>query len=162
MNEERTAYNLFIGKTVDGYYLFLENAFKHSDDFKGLTWNEFEFLTEREKEERDDDYFYCDEWEYLFGEYIKYSHDYNTTFNEWVEMAKDEWGSLDDSYAYTWWLSDAMEYAKKKEDIDYEYSNCVGGWRCFNEDSIKKENFEYYIPKNLRILQKLYKEYEEK
>ena len=53
-----------------------------------------------------------------------------------------------------------MEYANKKEETDYEYSDCIWCWRMFNEENIKEDYYEYFIPENLEILKKEYNKYE--
>lgn len=162
--EERTSYNLFIGKSNDGEYIFLEEAFKHWDWFKWLTWNSFTFHTEMQKNEDDDNYLYDSDWEYLFWEYIKNMHDYNTSFNDWVEMCKDEHPNgvaYDDSYCDEEWLQEAMKKASELEGYDYEYSDCRGGWRMFNHEMLSERYYEYVIPANLKVLRDLYYKYEE-
>lgn len=156
-------FNLFIGKSKDWEYIFLENAFCYKDWMSGLTGNSFEFHTEMQKNEMDDDYLYDSEWEYLFCEYIKNMHDYNTSFNDWVEMCKDEHPNgvaYDDSYCDEEWLQEAMKYASEQEGYDYEYSDCRWWWRMFNEENIQEDYYEYFIPENLKKLQEQYREYE--
>lgn len=167
-------YNLFIGKSKDGEYIFLEEAFRYGkqvwnmfkpdkDWMKGLTGNTFEFHTEMQKNEMDDDYLYDSDWEYLFCEYIKNMHDYNTSFNDWVEMCKDEHPNgvaYDDSYCDEDWLQEAMKYASEQEGYDYEYSDCRGGWRIFEHKMLDEDYYEYFIPENLKTLRDLYYKYE--
>ena len=163
MEREEKELNLFIGKTNDWEYVFVEKCFKDWGGWCWLTWNWFEFLTEMQKDERDDDYLYDGDWEYLFCEYIKYSHDHNTSFEDWVEMCKDEhpnWVSLDDSYCGEEWLQDIMEYASEKEWYDYEYSNCIHWGRMFDEQYVNRDNYEYVDEDNFNKLVELYKEYE--
>lgn len=161
--EFRNKFNLFIWKSKDGEYIFLEESFNHKDWMSGLTGNSFEFHTEMQKNEMDDDYLYDSDGEYLFCEYIKNMHDYNTSFNDWVEMCKDEHPNgvaYDDSYCDEEWLQEAMKYASEQEGYDYEYSDCRGGWRMFNEENIQEDYYEYFIPENLKKLQEQYREYE--
>lgn len=162
--EFRNKFNLFIWKSKDWEYIFLEEAFNHQDGMSGLTGNSFEFHTEMQKNEMDDDYLYDSDGEYLFCEYIKNMHDYNTSFNDWVEMCKDEHPNgvaYDDSYCDEDWLQEAMKYASEQEGYDYEYSDCRGGWRMFNDENTKEDYYEYFIPENLKVLQEMYREYEE-
>lgn len=155
--------HLFIGKSKDWEYIFLEKAFNDDGWWSWLTGDSFDFHTEMQKEEDEDNYLYGSDWEYLFCEYIKYSHDHNTSFEEWVEMCKDEHPNgvaYDDSYCDEEWLRNAMEIASEKEGYDYEYSNCCGGWRMFNDENTKEDYYEYVIGDNLKVLQKLYNEFE--
>ena len=157
--------NLFIGKSKDWEYIFLEKAFNDDGWFSWLTGNSFEFKTERQKERDEDNYFSSDnsDIEYLFSEYIKWSHDWDTSLNEWIDMVKDEhpnWASYDDSYCDEEWLQEAMKYASEKEWYDYEYSDCRGGWRMFDDENTKEDYYEYFIPENLKLLQEQYKEFE--
>lgn len=161
--EFRNKFNLFIWKSKDWEYIFLEESFNHKDGMSGLTGNSFEFHTEMQKNEMDDDYLYDSDWEYLFCEYIKNMHDYNTSFNDWVEMCKDEHPNgvaYDDSYCDEEWLQEAMKYASEQEGYDYEYSDCRWWWRMFDEENIKEDYYEYFIPENLKKLQEQYREYE--
>ena len=144
---------LFIGKLNNWEFVFLV----------GWTPNTFEFHTEFSKNEMEDDYLYNSEWEYLFTEYIKYSHDHNCSFEDWVEMVKDEHPNgacYDDSYIDEDWLQEGMRYACEKDEEDYEYSNWrSSGW--FKDDdwipeSYKESNYEWFIPERLKVLQDLY------
>lgn len=162
---DRQKLNLFLGKTNDWEFVFLESAFKYEDWMSGLTYNVFEFKTEDDKDNDEESYFDdTSETEYMFCEYIKYSHDWNTSVNDWIEMVKDErqnWACYDDSYSWEEWLEDAMEYASEVDDEDYEYSNCRWWWRLW-KDSVYSDidNYEYTIADNWDRFQKLLVEYE--
>lgn len=157
--------NLFIGKTTDGTYLFLEDAFKYLDDetkkvwLKGLTGFELEFLTQWDMDRRIDDY----DWLELWKEAVCY---WNCTerYKDWKDEVLDngdaEMTVRDDSFCDEKCVQEALEYVNEKEEADYEYTNCVGCWRYFDDEDIKAENFEYYIEENLKTLQRLYNEYE--
>ena len=160
MRTEKT-YNLFIWKTNDWTYLFLEDAFRYWDDWMHwLTGFEMEFHTDEEWEQSLDDLFDWDGYDFYL-EYLKCNRPNDISYNDWCDMVRDEKDSdYDDSFSGYSCVEDALEYASKKEDIDYTLTNCIGCWRHFNDENVKTEYYEYYIPKNLKLLQKLYKEYE--
>lgn len=158
-DREEKRYDLFIGKLKNGGYNFLEYAFKHWD-FKGLVWYELEFLTEGMLDERWDNY----DWEDLRRETV---HAWRTELglDDWVDNV-ERWDGrqsiLDDSYCSYDCVNEAMGMASERDEVEYEYTDCSWWWRCFDETSIKEDSYEWYIPENLELLQKLYKEYEEK
>lgn len=155
--EERTSYNLFIGKSNDGEYIFLEEAFKHWDWFKWLTWNTFEFLTQWDLDKRKEDY----DWLELWKEAV-YHWNCTDSFEDWKEEAmEDDNCVLDDSYSQEEWLRNAMDVANQHESEDYEYSDCRGGWRMFNHEMLSERYYEYVIPANLKVLRDLFYKYEE-
>ena len=161
MNEKNlTTYNLFIWKSNSWEYIFLQEVFEYRDwKVKWLCWASFNFLTQSELDDRIEDYDWYDFWK----EAVCYNH---TTlwFNDWVEEIKDNWDAecvaRDSSYEDEEWLQKAMEYANKKEETDYELSDCIRWWRIFNEENIKEDYYEYFIPENLEILKKEYNKYE--
>lgn len=159
-DREEKRYDLFIGKLKNGGYNFLEYAFKHWDGFKGLVWYELEFLTEEMLDERWDN---CD-WEDLRREAV---HAWKTELglDDWVNNI-ERWDGrqsiLDDSYCSYDCVNEAMEMASERDEVEYEYTDCSWWRRCFDGTSIKEDSYEWYIPENLELLQKLYKEYEEK
>lgn len=164
MEREEKQFNLFIGKTTDWEYVFLDSAFNDWER-SGITWHTFEFHTEFSKNNEEDSYLYSDDWEYLFCEYIKYSHDHDTTFNEWVEIYKEEHpngASFDESYYDEEWLREGMDYASNEEDLDFEFSDCRSGGRIFDEWYIKKENYEYLIEDNFNVLVDCFNKYEKR
>lgn len=163
MKDERTSqtYNLFIGKSNDWEYVFLEEAFKYGKDWmKGLTWSTFEFLTQWDLDKRIEDY----DWLELWKEAV-YHWNYTDSYQDYVEEVKDNWDAeatvKDDSYCNEQWLKDAMDVARQHELEDYEYSDCRGGWRIFNHEMLSERYYEYVIPANLKILRDLYYKYEE-
>ena len=162
MKDERTSktYNLFIGKSKDWEYIFLEEAFKYGRDWmKGLTWSTFEFLTGWDLDERIDDY----DWMELRREAVAH---WNCTksYRDWVKEVKRNWNAKmivrDDSYCNKKRLQNAMDFARQYEVIDYEYSDCRWWWRMFDEENIKEDYYKYFIPENLEFLQEQYKEFE--
>lgn len=127
---------------------------------KGLTGFELEFHTEEEAEESFENLFDWD-WFDFYIDYLKNTNDWNCTYYDWQEMVKSEKDSdFDDSFCNYGCVQDALEYASEKEDIEYKYTNCVWCGRHFNDENVKTKYFEYYNKENLRLLQKLYKEYE--
>lgn len=152
-------FNLFIGKSKDWEYIFLDESFAYSDWMSGLTWTSFEFLTQYDLDKRIDDY----DWEELWKEAV-YHWNCRDSYRDWVEEVKSNWDAemtvKDDSYCDEERLQEAMKYANEKEERDYEYSDCRGGWRMFDEDNIKEDYYEYFIPENLKKLQEQYREYE--
>lgn len=161
-----TNYNLFIWKTIDWTYVFLEDAFKYTDDetkkvwLKGLTGFELEFHTQEEAEESLENLFDGDGYDFYL-EYLKHNRPNDVSYDDWCDMVRDEKESdYDDSYCNKECVQNAMEYANEKEWADYELTNCIGWGRHFNDENIKAENYEYFIEENLKTLQKLYKEYE--
>lgn len=161
-----TNYNLFIGKTIDWTYVFLEDAFKYTDDetkkvwLKGLTGFELEFHTQEDVDESLENLF-DGEWYDLYIQYLERERPNDVSYNDRCEMVRDERSNdYDDSFCNEKCVQDALEYANEKEWEDYEYTNCIWCWRHFNEENTKAENYEYFIEENLKTLQKLYKEYE--
>lgn len=156
-------YNLFIGKTKDGTYLFLEESFSYDDDnkFKGLTGYELEFHTEDEGRESLEDFLMDgDSYDYYI-EYLKRETPQDVSYDDWCDMVRDEKETdYDDSFCNKQWVIDAIKYANEKEGEEYYYTNCISCWRLFKDETIQVENFEYCIPENLKLLQQLYAEYE--
>lgn len=160
-DREEKRYDLFIGKLKNGGYNFLEYAFKHWDGFKGLVWYELEFLTEEMLDERWDNY----DWEDLRREAV---HAWGTELglDDWVDNV-ERWDGkesiLDNSYWYKGWVENVMKEASERDGVEYEYTDCIWWWRHFSKEyNVNTEDYEWYIPENLELLQKLYKEYEEK
>ena len=90
MERKEIELNLFIGKTKNDEFVFLEKAFDNGS-FKGLCGNTFRFYTEFAKENMEEDYFYGDdECIDFFCDYVKRTHDLDSSYNDWVEMVKDE------------------------------------------------------------------------
>lgn len=152
--------NLFIGKSKDWEYIFLDEAFTYGNWWmSGLTWTTFEFLTQYDLDNRIEEY----DWEELWKEAV-YHWNCKDSYRDWVEEVKSNWDAestvKDDSYSWEERLEKAMQYANEKEERDYEYSDCRWGWRMFDEENIKEDYYEYFIPENLKKLQELYREYE--
>lgn len=159
MERFENKFNLFIGKSKDWEYIFLDESFTYKDWMSGLTWTSFEFLTQYDLDRRIEEY----DWEELWKEAV-YHWNCRDSYRDWVEEVKSNWDAemtvKDDSYCDEEWLQEAMKYANEKEERDYEYSDCRGGWRMFDEDNIKEDYYEYFIPENLKKLQGQYREYE--
>lgn len=162
MNDRKaTNYDLFIGKTIDWTYMFLEEAFQYWDWLKWLTGYELEFHTEEESESSLEDFFDGEGYDFYI-QYLEKERPNDVSYNDWCDMVRDEKSNdYDDSFCCEKCVEDAMDYANEKEGENYEYTNCIACWRHFNEENIKEENYEYFIEENLKLLQKLYKEYEE-
>lgn len=155
-----TTYNLFIWKSNDWEYIFLQEAFEYREwRLKWLNWTYFNFLTQSDLDDRIEDY----DWYELWKEAVQ-AEQTTSSFIDWEDEVKDcwdaEWVARDSSYEDEDWLQKAMEYANKKEETDYEYSDCIWCWRMFNEENIKEDYYEYFIPENLEILKKEYNKYE--
>lgn len=152
--------NLFIGKSKDWEYIFLDEAFTYGKWWmSGLTWTTFEFLTQYDLDKRIEDY----DWEELWKEAV-YHWNCKDSYRDWVEEVKSNWDAestvKDDSYCDEQWLQDAMSVARQHEERCFEYSDCRWWWRMFDEENIKEDYYEYFIPENLKKLQELYREYE--
>lgn len=152
-------FNLFIGKSKDWEYIFLEESFMYKDWMSGLTWTLFEFLTQYELDKRIDDYDWLDLWKEAV-----YHWNCTESYQDWKDEILDNWDAemtvRDNSYEWEEWLEEAMKYASEQEGYDYEYSDCRWWWRIFDEENIKEDYYEYFIPENLKKLQEQYREYE--
>ena len=165
MDRESMVFNKFIWKTYDDEFIFLDEIFKYWDSWSTwLTYSSFTFHTEMQKDKDDDDYLYSSEWEYLFTEYIKRSHDYNTSMEEWIDMCKDEhpnWVAYDDSDCWEQWLLDVMKQYSEETWYDYEYSNCVWWWRMWKDSPLaNRDTYEFVNEEFWPEFQKLLDEYE--
>ena len=152
--------HLFIWKEAHSWeYVFLDEAFKNGNDFKGLTGQKFIFLTEEEVSDRIDDYDFHD----LRVEAVKHNNT-DDWFDDWVdsldERNKVQW-VLDGSYSRQNWLRNAMDDVNEKEDTDYEYSDCVSGGRIFDEEMLDREFWEYVDEENFKKFVLLFNEYEQ-
>lgn len=164
MTENRLTLNLFIWKRTDGEMVFLEEAFMHSPDFKGLTWNGFQFYTEEEKEEDEERYFDDEDYvEESYCAYIKRTHNWCCTVEDWIDFVKQENPDgicYDNSYRCKSRVEEAMEVAREKDDEEYEYTDCIHSGRMFNEDYLNRDNYERVIEENFEKLKELYKDFE--
>lgn len=152
--------HLFIWKEAHSWeYVFLDEAFKNGNDFKGLTGQKFIFLTEEEVSDRIDDYDFHD----LRVEAVKHNNTddwYSDWFDSLDEREKEQC-VLDDSYSGTSWLCNTMDDVNGKEDQDYEYSDCVSVGRIFNEEMLDREFWEYVDEENFKKFVLLFNEYEQ-
>ena len=80
-------YNLFIGKTKDGTYLFLEESFSYDYDnkFKGLTGYELEFHTEDESRESLEDFLMDGDSYDCYIEYLKRETSQDVSYDDWCD-----------------------------------------------------------------------------
>lgn len=151
--------HLFIWKEAHSWeYVFLDEAFKNGNDFKGLTGQKFIFLTEEEVSDRIDDY----DFHELRVEAVR-NNNTDDWYSDWFDSLyeSEKLGCvLDDSYSGTSWLNNTMGYANEIEDQDYEYSDCVSGGRIFDEEMLDRDFREYVDEENYKKLLDLYQEYE--
>ena len=156
-NRNEITFNLFIGKTLDGEYVFLDYAFKHYG-LKGLTGSWFYFLTDEDLDNIIENYDCTYEWK-------------EAVANDKTELWLEEWSEefkqnadiqyfIDTSSSQTKWLSDAVEYASERELHNYTATDCCHAGRIFNEEYLEEGTYSYFIPENLEKLKELYKEYE--
>ena len=147
-NRNEITFNLFIGKTLKGEYVFLDYAFKHYW-LKGLTGYWFYFLTDEDLDNIIENYDCTYEWK-------------EAVANDKTELGLEEWSEelkqnadiehfIDTSWSQTKWLSDVVEYANERE---------LHNWRIFTEEYLEEGTYSYFIPENLEKLKELYKEYE--
>ena len=151
--------HLFIWKEAHSWeYVFLDEAFKNGNDFKGLTGQKFIFLTEEEVSDRIDDY----DFHELRVDAVKagYTDDWFDDRFDSLDESEKLSCVLDDSYSGTSWLNNAMNDVNKKEDQDYEYSDCVSVGRIFDEEMLDRDFREYVDEENYKKFLELYKEYE--
>ena len=165
MTRKETALHLFIGKTKNEEYIFLDNAFDNGS-FKGLCGSGFRFYTEFAKENMEEDYFYgSDDCIEFFCDYVKRMHDLDCSYNDWVDMVKDEnpnGACFDDSYSSEDWLTSVMELAGEKDWVEYVSSDCCIGWRMFDDRYLDKDFYEWVDEENLKTLIEYYNEYEKR
>lgn len=134
--------HLFIWKEAHSWeYVFLDEAFKNGNDFKGLTGCKFIFLTEEEVSDRIDDYDF---------------HELRVEADESEKLGC----VLDDSYSGRDWLDEPIKYANEREDQDYEYTDCVSTGRIFDKEMLDRDFREYVDEENYKKLLDLYQEYE--
>ena len=151
--------HLFIWKEAHSWeYVFLDEAFKNGNDFKGLTGQKFVFLTEEEVSDRIDDY----DFHELRVDAVKYNNtdDWYSDWRDSLSESEELSCVLDDSYSGTSWLNNTMDDVNEKEDTDYEYSDCVSTGRIFTEEMLDREFWEYVDEENYKKLLDLYQEYE--
>ncbi len=157
---EAKEFNLFIWKEAHSWeYVFLNEAFKNGDDFKGLVGHKFIFLTEEEVSDRIDDY----DFHELRVEAVKYNNT-DDWFDDWVDsLDENEKLScvLDDSYSGREWLDEPIKYANEIEDKDYEYTDCVSTGRIFDKEMLDRDFREYVNEENYKKFVLLFNEYEE-
>lgn len=152
--------HLFIWKEAHSWeYVFLDEAFKNGNDFKGLTGQKFIFLTEEEVSDRIDDYDFYE----LRVEAVKAG---NTCewFRDWLDGLDEREKIqcvLDDSYSGRDWLDEPIKYANEIEDQDYEYTDCVSTGRIFDKEMLDRDFREYVDEENFKKFVLLFNEYEQ-
>ena len=114
---EAKEFNLFIWKEAHSWeYVFLDEAFKNGNDFKGLTGTKFIFLTEEEVSDRIDDY----DFHELRVDAVKYGNT-DDWYSDWLDSLDEDEKLrcvLDDSYSGRDWLDETIKYANGIEDKD--------------------------------------------
>lgn len=160
MNCERKKLWLFIWKTNEGSYFFLEDAFKYEDWRKGLTYSMFELLTEEQLEDRFNNY----DWDYLWIEAVKAKR---TTegLDDWIESVRMyDWLTTVIDTSYCCEVEDEIKRINEIEGTEYEYSDCIS-WGRFGSDRnnylLNRDSYEYVNEENFKKLQELYIEYEQ-
>lgn len=165
--ENRRDYHILIWKDKYGDYIFLDDAFKHSDNFKGLCGTRMKFHTEDEYE-RDRKNVIDDGWlEDLWIEAVK-AHRTTLWLDEWSEdvLEEDDDYPYDPSYRCEWRIDEALEIIDKHEyeetgiHATSEFSDCTWWGRCFDEEMLKRSYWEWVEPINFRTLKRLYNAYE--
>lgn len=137
MNRQEDHYNKLVARIGDGYY-FCDYIF-HDDRFKGATGSIMRPVSEAEAEDRRENY---DE----DGEMWK-----NAVADDRTTLGKDDWWELvlntdgdeavyDLSYADTY--GEALMELLHNRGEDVELVECVGGGRCFHEDTEYDEVFD--------------------
>lgn len=164
MERKEIKLNMFLWKTNYWEYVFLESAFDNWS-FTWLTYDSFDFHTEKDKETDDEIYLNdTSEIEYMFCEYIKWSHDFNCSMNDYIDRLTDEtpnWLVYDDSCCWEHWLIEAMEKASERDWLEYKYSDCRWWWRLWKDSEYAvKENYQYIDEENWNKFQELLVEYE--
>lgn len=164
---DRQELNILIGKNKYWEYVFLEDAFKHSDWFKWLTWTIMEFHTEDEYEQAKENY--IDSWDlkYLRKEAVA-NDSTEESYEDWKQEVIDEDDQLvyDTSYRTAYRIDDALkiidehEYEETWVHATSEFSNCVWWWRCFDEEMLRRNYRERVDEKNFKTFKKLFIEYE--
>lgn len=160
--ENRRDYNILIWKDKYWDYIFLDGAFKHSDNFKWLCWTRMQFHTEDEYE-RDKQRMIDDWWlKELWVEAVKADRT-ELWLEEWSQDVIDEWYSpYDESYRWKRWIEEWLEIINKREWTEYEpdYSDCTWWGRMFEKEMLKRSYWEWVEPINFRIFKRLFNTYE--
>lgn len=152
--------NLFIGKTKNNSYLFLNRTFEYDDWMKWLNYFEVGLYTERQLEDRFDNY----DWENLWRDAV-----WNKQTEEWLDDWVDsircyDWLTtvIDTSYCNV--VDKYLEEINKKEETNYEYSDCIACGRFGNGSNnylLNREEYEYVNEENFNKLLELHKQFEE-
>lgn len=164
---EATTYGLLIWKDKCWQYIILDEAFKYADWFKWLTWIVMDFHTEQEYEDARDNFIESDDFKYLRKQAVEDDRT-EQSFQDWKEEVIEEDTDLvyDSSYRCEWRMDAVLECIDKHEYEETwvhktsEFSDCVWWWRCFDEEMLKKENWEWVEEENFKKFVELYNEYE--
>lgn len=162
MRNEEKLYML-IGKDKEWAYVIVDYSFKDWNFF-WLTWTKMLFHTEQEYEQDKENY--IDNWclKELWQEAVK-SDNTELWYDERAEdVIEEEWTDLvyDSSYRCEYWIDDVIELIDKHEwwHATSEFSDCIGGWRCFNQEMLDMDYWEWVDKENFKKFKKLYNEFE--
>lgn len=167
MPRQAEQFHILIWKDKEWDYIFLDEAFKYSDWFKWLVWTKMVFHTESEYEEAREDYIQSDDLKYLWKDAVA-NDATEESFQDWKEEVIDEDNELiyDSSYRCAYWIDKALEIIDKHEyeetwlHVTSEFSDCVWWWRCFDEEMLHRDYWEWVEEENFKKFVELYNEYE--
>ena len=164
MQDNREKLNILIWKDHNGEFVFLDEAFKHSDWFMWLVGTIMAFHTQDEWENELDNYIDCDWLLDLWKEWV-YHWNITQSYDDWCDAVRDEdWISVlyDTGYNYKSRLEEWCEIAAERDWIDYdsEYSDCRGGGRCFDRKMLEDSYREWTVEGNFKKFKSLYIRYE--
>ena len=146
MNKQETKINQIVG-IKDGELYILENAFKYSDGFKGVTGYHMNTITQEYIDDMNDIDALCEEYNYLWREAVQAGSTekgLQEFMEDWVNECSFDgylFPSDDNSYRYqTEKLIDALPENQKKQiekvfgviGKDFVTWTCSGCGRCFN------------------------------
>jgi hypothetical protein len=152
MSEERTKYGKLIGRIEDQYY-FLDEIFKHSDNFQGATATVLRPVPKDEWEERSEpDNLREDNREAWQAAVERGETDLG--LDDWMEYADISEPYYDDSGSQ---YHDQLRALGLSEE-DYPVIECTGGGRSFTKEGAQDQEFEeVYNPELLTEIQKVEK-----
>lgn len=155
---KETQKNLFLGKSLDGEFVFLDYAFEYEDwGMKGLVFSIFNFHTEEEKNQALEDYDFYDLWKEAVA-----SDQTTQSLEDWTDEVKSDFEVYDESYRGRSWLNEWVEQAKKEDWVDYseDATECIWWGRSFAKWMLCEESWEWLAyPEAIQDLEKLAKEY---
>jgi hypothetical protein len=118
-----------------------------------LTGSIFELLTQSDIDERVRDY----DCEDLRRDAV-YNCKYYGSLSDYQDEVDESW-VYDASYMYTQEVQDMILYVNEKEEKEYEYSDCKGGGRMFDDEMLEDDYWEYLVFPEIK---ELIKEFENK